>query len=463
MSRMLDQKFAKTRSFLIAISAFSIFSVGHMFYDLTNKFKVSGQIQNGLQICTSRVNQTYTATVIGEATSSYLDSNFTSQTTECFAEVISLVENFKTLSSSVLKKLNNLNSNVHWFHEALRSSGNGFNVKEVDNSKSLANKYQVVEVESNAISEIVESNITELDRSLFNLKLALFVSGVVLIVCGLWEVFDRKKLAGSKKEIEDEALSQLISDDITTANRVEEIIVNALDLNEMIHCSKLLTTYRQNVIKSFDSLSTYTPAAELKKVPMTMITGTDSQEIEEKLNEMWNIDEGVTQDTVVDTSCEVQTIAAKMIDHVSNKLIAEGIIVDMNLQETNIFGESESIEQAMYYVISDALKNTQAANENDKKITLTGKALGSVYNFEVVSNGVGREGVDKTTAEIIKELLNESNSRIEFSNYYNENREICGRKARIVFKTQMQEELQKKVTRVEKGTKREILNRMTSV
>lgn len=461
---MLIQKFAKTRSFLIALSAFSIFSVGHMFYDLTNKFKVTGQIQNGLQICSSRVNQTYTATVIGDAASSYLDSNFTSQTTECFAEVVTLVENFKSLSNNVLKKLNNLNSNVHWFHEALRSSGNGFNVKETDNSKTLGNKYQVVESEANSISEIVDSKLVELDASLFNLKLALFVSGVVLIVCGLWEVFERRKLEASKKEVEDEALSHLISDDHATASKVEEIIVGALELNEMVHCSKLLTTYRQNVIKSFESLSTYTPALELKKVPMTMITGADSEKIEEKLNQLWNIEEGVTSDTQEITSCEVQSIAAKMIDHVSNKLIAEGIIVDMNLQESNIFGENESIEQAMYYVISDALKNTQVAADGDKKITLTGKALGSVYNFEVISNGVGREGVDITTHELIKELLNESNSRVEFSNYYNENREISGRKSRIVFKTMtVSSEDTKTITRVEKGTKKQILERLSSV
>lgn len=469
MSRTLNQRFAKTRTFVIALSSFAIFSIGHMFYDLTGKYKKTGQVQNGLQICTNRAGQTYTATVIGDAASMYLESNFTGATSECFAEVTSIVEASKFMSGAILKKLNTLNSNVHWFHESLRSTGNGFNIKEGDNTKNISSKFATVEKESNSIGELVDAQLEDLNNSLFNLKLALFLAGSSFILMGVWEIVERRKLKQQKTEIEDEALSQLISEDHATATRVEEIIVNALDLNEMVHCSKLLTTYRQNVLKSYDSLATYTPAKELREelinklpTPMTMVT-SNKEVSEERLEKIWN-----DADHSVDNEikCEVESIATKIIDHLSNKLIADGIMVDMNVNESMVAGDAETIEQILYQVISDSIKNSNTSE--NKKVQMNGKLLGSIYTLELLSYGNGREGLDQMVQEITKELLNDINGRLEVSNVYDQEKLVIGRRVRIILKTTgvsraTVEEHAKTLTRVEKGSKKEILDRIAQM
>ncbi len=460
---MLIQRFARTRTILIAASALSIFSVGHMLYDLTAKYKRVGQIQSGLQICGSRANQSYTASVIGDASSIYLDSNFTSATEECFGEASTLVEDFKSLPTAIAKKMNALVSNVHWFHESLRSTGNGFTVKATDDGKNISSKYGTVESEIGATTELMDSHGEQLNNSLSNLKVALFLSGLILLVCGGWEAIERRKLKQAQGEIEEEAFAELISEDHSTATKVEEIIVQALELNEMVHCSKLLTTYRQNVLKSFESLSTYTPAKELV-TPMAMVTSTNDVETEIKANQVWEESEEVEEEQV---SCDIEPIASKIVDHLSNKLIAEGIMVDMDLSDSFVNGDSESLEQVLYYVVLDALKNTNYAS--DKKVSINGKGLGSVYNLEVTSLGEGKDSVENTSIEISKEIISDLNGRMEVVNHYNEQKEVAGRKVRVILKTAQKErsivnptQSEKTLVRLEKGTKREILERLNA-
>lgn len=461
---MLIQRFARTRTILVAASALSIFSVGHMLYDLTAKYKRVGQIQSGLQICGSRANQSYTASVIGDASSIYLDSNFTSATEECFAEASTLVEDFKSLPTAIAKKMNTLVSNVHWFHESLRSTGNGFTVKASDDGRNTSSKYSAVESEIGATTELIDSHGEQLNNSLSNLKVALFFSGLVLLVCGGWEAIERRKLKQAQSEIEDEAFAELISEDHSTATKVEEIIVQALELNEMVHCSKLLTTYRQNVLKSFENLSTYTPMKDLV-TPMAMVTSTDEVETEIKANQVWEESEAVEEKEEV--SCDIEPIASKIVDHLSNKLIAEGIMVDMDLADSFVNGDAESLEQVLYYVVLDALKNTNYAS--DKKVVINGKGLGSVYNLEVTSCGQGRESIENTSIEISKEIIADLNGRMEVVNYYNDQKEVAGRKVRVILKTAQKEraiitpaQSEKTLVRLEKGTKREILERLNA-
>jgi hypothetical protein len=428
-----------------------------MFKDLSARYKSVGDIRNGLQICSARTNQTFTASVIGDTSSIYMDSNFTSATEECFAEATNLVEDYKGLSETISKKINALNSNVHWFHEALRSTGKGFSVKANNAAGNIDTKYQAVEESVDSTMELIDSHVDGLNNSLSNLKLALSLAALVLIASGAWEVIDRRRHSKNKKEIEDEALAELVTDDVSTAMKVEEIIVNALDLNEMTHCSKLLTTYRQNVLKSLDQSNAGAVT------PMAMVSGLDEEQIEETAQKVWEESEALNE--VVITT-ELEPLTSKVVDHLANKLIAEGIIVDMNMDDSTVRGESETLEQVVYYVILDALTNTNHADE--KRISVKGKTLGSVYNLEISSHGFGRDKAENTAIDIAKELLGEVSGRMELANLYSEEKDVIGRKIRVILKTaqaqttaETSEESGKTLVRLEKGTKRELMERLS--
>ncbi|WP_157679973.1 hypothetical protein [Bacteriovorax sp. DB6_IX] len=459
MSRMLLQRLSKSKIWLIGLSSVALFSVGHMFKDLSGKYRRVGEIRNGLQICSARTNQTFTASVIGDTSSIYMDSNFTSATEECFAEASSLIEDYKGASETISKKMNVLSSSVHWFHEALRSSGKGFSVKDNSNSSEIGTKFQVVEENTDSTLELIDSHVDGLNQSLSNLKLALSLIGLVLITSGGWEFVDRRKFQLAKKEVEDEALAELVSDDVSTAMKVEEIIVNALDLNEMTHCSKLITTYRQNVLKSMEQ-------SEISQAtPMAMVSGLNEEQIEETANKIW--EESEVMDEAIATT-ELEPLTSKVVDHLANKLIAEGIIVDMNMDDSTVRGESETLEQVIYYVILDALMNTNKADE--KRIAVKGKTLGSVYSLEISSHGEGRDTAENTSVSIAKELLSEVSGRMELANLYGEDKDVIGRKIRVIMKTataQVQDIAEetasagKTLVRLEKGTKKELMERLS--
>jgi len=458
MSRMLLQRFSKSKIWLIGLSSVALFSVGHMFKDLSGRYKNVGDIRNGLQICSARANQTFTASVIGDTSSIYMDSNFTAATEECYAEAATLVEDYKGLSDTVAKKINALNSSVHWFHESLRSTGKGFSVKGNESNGEIESKFQSLEENVDSTLELIDAHVDGLNNSLANLKLALSLIGLILISSGAWEFVDRRKFLRNKKEIEDEALAELVTDDVSTAMKVEEIIVNALDLNEMTHCSKLITTYRQNVLKSIEAEQTSSAT------PMAMVSGLNNEQIEETANKVW--EESEVMDEVIVTT-ELEPLASKVVDHLANKLIAEGIIVDMNMDDSTVRGESETLEQVIYYVILDALVNTNKTE--DKRIAVKGKTLGSVYSLEISSHGEGRDTAENTSIEIAKELLSEVSGRMELANLYSEEKDVIGRKIRVILKTQntvqavVEEEAPagKTLVRLEKGTKKELMERLS--
>lgn len=459
MSRMLLQRFSKSKIWLVGLSSVALFGVGHMFKDLSSRYKSVGDIRNGLQICSARAHQTYTASLLGDSSSIYMDSNFTSASEECFAEATNLVEDYQGLSDTISKKINALNSNVHWFHESLRGTGKGFSVKEAQGNSAIDSKYQQVEESVDSTLELIDSHVDGLNNSLGNLKVALSLAALILIASGAWEIIERRRHDKDKREVEDEALGELVSDDVSTAMKVEEIIVNALELNEMTHCSKLLTTYRQNVLKTIEQ------AQATGTTPMAMVSGLDETEIAETAQKVWDESELITE--VVPTT-DLEPLTSKVVDHLANKLIADGIIVDMNMDDAIIKGESETLEQVLYYVVLDALKNTDHAT--DKKISVKGKTLGSVYNLEVCSHGEGRDKSENTSITIAKELVSEVSGRMEFANLYNEEKDIVGRKVRVILKTGEAREVEpqeispasKTLVRLEKGTKREIMERLNS-
>lgn len=488
MSRTLVQRFAKSRIWLIGLSGLALFSTGTMFKDLSGQYKRAGSIQNGLQICANRAHQTYTASVIGDTSSIYMDSSFSGATEECFAEAASMMEDFKGLAPAVIKRMNSLNSNVHWFHEELRTTGKGFSVKETDSKAGIDEKYQEVETSVEATAELMSAHVESLDASMMNLKIALAMAAIILFGAGALEVFDRRRVARDRKEIEDEAYSELVSEDTSTGTKVEEIIVNALELNEMTHCSKLLTTYRQNVLKTIDN----TPLRRSPVNQMAVVFEDQAEKIEDTVQKLWDESEEVTE---IIATTDIEPLSSKILDHLSNKLIADGIIVDMNVNDSLIKAESESLEQILYYVLSDALSNTANTEVEEKKISINGKTLGSVYNFEVVSNGEGKDGADNTSLDIVKELLNDVSGRMEVANAYDKNKKVVGRKIRVILKSEArqvaieaaskdavareieqtilqdiareieqeaskEETSEKTLVRLERGTKRELLERM---
>lgn len=485
MSKPVKYKFSKARVAILAVSSISILTIAYMLSGVSNKYKLVSTIQNGIQICSTRVQQTYTAAVAGDMNSTYMDSNFTSQTGECFAQVTDLMNEYGKFSSAIIKKFNTVSSNVHWFHESLRSTGKGFSVTDQNFSKNIDEKYSQFEDAADAGSILIENHVETISSSLSNIKLSLALITAVFLFTFVWEAVFRKIVLRRRKELEDEALSLLMLNQDENFDEIESVIMNALELNEMKHCSKLYSAQKQSFRK--EKRKSTISANENKT--FGMLLSNDDTDAKQVADEIWSMSENNTQesDKSVDESsvpmvksCEISSVNRFIACKVQDQFKDQGIEFSIDTQEREILGERETIEQIQYSILTDAAKNTlKAAEESEEKtlqkVEVQGKTLGAIYYLSISSYGDNKSGVElDTSVQIVRELLKDISGRLELANLYNDDLQPVGRKYKLIFKTKdinqvavqekkeepKSEESNKKVTRIEKGTKREIMQRL---
>ena len=470
--------FSTARTWLISLSSVGLIVVSGYYSSNNGSFTKLMEMKNALQICSTRVGQTHTASVLGDSNSIYLDSGFTGSTEECFADLQSLAEENQILGKEGVKKANALGSNVHWFSESLRSSGSAFSVKETSTNK-ISDKFSNVESSVDSFSEAINVKASELEQVGFNLKVCLYLLGGVLILSGAYEIIQRRVFNRKKKEIESEALSELLSNDVTTAGKVEGIIKNALDLNEMGHCSKLITTYRENV---FENMASKSESVDTRAVAFADKKLSHANEL---VNAVWEESEKMDQGNILSDDenslldnleiveevfkTPIYEVAQRVRTHLSEKIHASSTMVELKLDQSEINSNEESLEQALYYLINDGIENLNhlSALDLERKVVVTGRSLGSIYNFTVESYGDGRKAEESTNFMIAQEISKDANGRIEASNLYSENKEIIGRKVRLILKSSKKAIVkttnrESSLVRLERGTKKEILARMNA-
>ncbi len=464
--------FSKTRTWLLAISCVGVVVVGKFYGHNSSKLQELMKFNNALNICSARAGQSYTASMLADKNSIYMDSNFTGATEECFADLVGYVEESDTLGASGAKKVNALSTAVHWFHESLRSSGSAFSIKQQDNSGKIQSKYNDVESAVDSFGEVINLRSDKVNERVSDLSMSMVFLMLVIAIAGFIELMTRRAYHKAKRDIEDEALAELLNEDNTTANKVEGIISNALSLNQMSHCNKLLTTYRETVLRTENKRSSY------QKTPVGVAVGS-KEDIDRVANQVWTDSEessfaqdieklkAVTRYNAKDVdSTDMEATLSKIIEHTSEKIASEAIKLETDFEGANINSVDESLEQALYYLINNGINNACASQ--DKTLKIKGKSLGSVYNFEVLSSGLIDADQDDSLM-IAKEIAKDCNGRVEVSNIY-DNKEIVGLKARMILKTSNRlqvvttpkETVRKaSVRRVERGTKKELLQRMS--
>ena len=471
--------FSTARTWLISLSTLGLMGVSSYYSGNSTAYQSLMNMKSALQICSTRVGQTHTASVLGDSNSIYLDSNFTGATEECFADLQGLVEDNKLLGKDGVKKINAVSTNVHWFSESLRSSGTGFSVKN-NNVSNISNKFSDVEDSIEKFSENMNREVESLSTKSSNLKISLILIAAVLLLSGLYEVVQRRVFKRKKKEIENEALSELLSKDETTAGKVEGIIKNALELNEMGHCSKLMATYRANIFESSTSR-----VNEINSRPVAFANKKLSQS-NELVNAIWeeseNQDSSDVQDDIANAN-DVQVsmseesqfntsighVIEKVYSHLSAKIGEKSVDITVDYDQAQINANEESLEQALYYIINDGIENLSLASSeiDEVKLFIKGKSLGSIYNFAVESHGEGRKGEESTNFLIANEISRDANGRMESSNLYSSDKKVIGRKVRLILKSAKKTSVttiksEPSLVRLERGTKKELMARLNA-
>lgn len=449
----------------------------------SGRIKKITNFEGGIQTCFTRVNQTYTANILGDTSSNYLTQNFQNLTEECFAEGILSVENsFKSELTGAAKLLSNLASNVHWFHEDILTPAGTKSMVKSSESRDVASRFEKIETTKDEILEVTDRFKTEITNSLNQQKNIFYVSATLLVILMLLEYMSltKRRLLNSARE--KDALLELADNGGATSVKVGEIIRTALEQNELLNCSKLFSNFHSHALmergKNKLALENLiTPASTV-----TAVTSTSSKKSAEAVNktidQMWADDSiGVSVDKkdMNFESINLEQVSSQVVDLLAEKLFSQSVQLDMNIAESlYVKGKTEELEQTLYHLLAYAINSTQSDN-GEKNISIFAHRLGDIVAFDLIHSGAGfdeatlkhRAGLETSPGQIdldlmiCQSLLEEMNAKIQLDNKIDQTGRIVGGRVKIIFRTGKVEN-QGKLVDLKKGSKKEILASINS-
>lgn len=442
----------------------------------------SGQIkrltnfENGIQTCFTRVNQTYTANLLGDSTSTYLTQNFQNLTEECLAEGILTVENsFQNNFAGTAKTLSNLASNVHWFHEDILAPNGAKNLAGKGQVRDVSSRFEKIETRKDEILESTNSFKAQITKSQDLQKNFFYVSATLLVILMIVEYMSITRRRFSNNSREKEAFDELINNGGGASVKVGEIIRIALEQNELFNCSKLFANYHalNNSDKGKNKMS-----LESLITPIVANSARPAFDIDK----MWDDDSMAMAADVTPSSklqnMNLENISSIIVDMLAEKLFSQGVQLHVNIPESlEIRARHEELEQTLYHLFAFAI-NSSSNHSADRNISISAQKLGDVVVFDLVHSGAGfddtllkkRIGLESDGAaldldlQICQTLLAEIEAKIQLDNKLDQNGNTIGGRVKIVFKAAIAatESLnQARLVDLKVGSKKEILAAMS--
>lgn len=441
----------------------------------SGRIKRLTNFESGMQTCFSRVNQTYTAKMLAETTSEYLTQNFQNLTEECFAEgILNVEDSFKTELSLVAKKLSTLASNVHWFHEDILSPGSARAIADDGESRDVGTRFEKIESTKEEILESSEIYKSEISDALNKEKTFFYVSATLLVLLMISEYMSTTRRRLSNMAREKEAQAELMDNGGAGSVRVGEIIISALEQNDLVNCSKLFANFhaQQSFDKTIKNKNKFSLESLVTPVGVQMTTT-----VSENIEKIWNDDSiGVSADKIEGKMLQdlnLENMSSAVIDLLAEKLFSQGIQLDVKIPENlMIKGAQEVLEQTLYHLINYAINSTHSET-GEKSISIFAHRLGDIVAFDLIHSGLGfdeeilkhRVGITNSTKaldvdlQICQTLLTEIEAKIQLDNKMNQNGEITGGRVKIIFKAG---DNSARLVNLKVGTKKDILATINS-
>lgn len=469
ISNLLQNKRSIAGLFLLAALVMTTYEI----QENSGRIKKLTNFESGMQTCFTRVNQTYTAKMLGEVSSEYLTQNFQNLTEECFAEgILNVEDSFKAEMSLVAKKLSTLASNVHWFHEDILSPGSARAISENAESRDVGARFEKIETTKDEILESGEIYKAEISEALSREKSFFYVSATFLVILMFSEYMSNTRRRLSNLAREKEAQAELLDNGGAGSVKVGEIIRAALEQNNLFNCSKLFSNFHAQQLfdKSFKNKNKF--SLEELVTPIG-IRSTDA--VNESIDKIWNDDSiGLSADKLEGKMLQdlnLENMSSSVIDLLAEKLFSQGVQLDVKIPENlMIKGRPEELEQTLYHLINYAINSTYADSKDskEKSISIFAHRLGDIVAFDLIHSGSGfdeeilkqRVGISDSgkaldvDLQICQTLLTEIDAKIQLDNKINQNGVITGGRVKIIFKSGANEA---RLVNLKVGSKKDIL------
>tara|TARA_B100001971_G_scaffold215192_1_gene259881 strand:- start:135526 stop:136983 length:1458 start_codon:yes stop_codon:yes gene_type:complete len=454
---MKGKQILSKQTIVFALSSILLFSVPFFVNEsLNSKIKNNNVLNGGANTCFTRVSQTFTALMISDFSSQYLNKDFVNTTGECFNQLNKTFDQSYGASFSEAKKsLNKLISDLHWFHEKTdrlaKMASDG--AITLSTSSNILNKFTSLEADKiNFLDAIDKKNASY--AAYKNLSVGLAFAGFCMLM-----VFVGLNIKDQYQENEflygvNELSKELLTDTNKNAAKIDRLVEHMANKLEIPYFYELLSQYQADFIDA----NMPTHRGHAADMEAKVIEDRSMEKVSEKPAPKAEV-------------TEFGKIINVLMDRLNNKAFTHGIIFDTDLGENfNVKGSSESIEQLIFTLINQGIESSLKHNAG-RRVRIRSKALGGIAYFkmsvsnhlfnpdelEALNHGDSEKLANNMNLMLINEIANDLNVGVSFKNKVNDS-EFTGSEIEIVFNRIMEDVDQaasKKVS-VFKGKKSDI-------
>lgn len=422
--------FSKIGSLRLAIiSITTTFALGYGYYSSTTDGKYIRELHEGVSTCTHRANQSFTAKMIGEKNSVYLQNDFMNLTEDCFADSIAsfnnhLANRFATLGNL----LNNLASEVHGLHEKILLAST--------DTATLSKAYEKIESGRNLSADELEISMAKALSSQTMMLFSLVASFLLMSFIVIREMIASFAAYNTQMKLDDEAKVELVNQDENHIQNIEAILNRVFENGGMAYSAQLFNSYKTYwQDKATVAQSAYAPSHFPQK-PQTQVVYIEqpAKSYESLISESMALSNDVNNDEAVNLT---ETMA-KVVNLLSGKAFSNGVILDFDLSSAvHVKGQSEAIQQIIFNLISHSVNNN-LNNQASKKITAAISTSGNEVNLKLTDNSqiytqtlvqslnAHLNNVDDVGLAICKEFIKESRGELHVKNLLDFNGNITG-------------------------------------
>lgn len=471
MTGNIFTSFKKTKGLIGIVAIGSLLALSFFIQDFAGRMRQMTVFADGVNTCFTRVNQSYTARILGIKSSTYLTPAFMSATEECFGESISTIESsVKIILGTTASLLNSLATKVHLFHEKINPEGKAVKNIDLDFARLEGLKNDIMET-----GESYQENVL-FALSIFK-KLFYVLSATILMFFAVQFFANKRKIVRNRR-VEKEAMTLAENiNSLANCDKVEEVLRSAMEDNDLICCSKLFSKYHTELLDG--KINVFMPKVYSEERKESV---TDTKEVVTRDSQTdLKVSRKNNQGTKIPTnSVNVDSVLTKVVDMLSSKIFTQGIVLDLKVEpDLNIMADEEALEQVLYHTIGSSISACSDTTYT-KRISVIVKKMGGTVLMEIRDSGIGfssefiqeQVGLKQTTSMqavglvIAQELMKDIDGDISFDNIVDDQKMVVGGEMRLKFNLAKEATVQtssRRLVSVKKGTKKDILRDITPV
>ena len=405
-------------------------------------------LNQGVSTCFNRVSQTFTAMMIKDIQSPYLNRGFMSLSDECLNETIKGINPFRQNVGKGYETLNQLISEVHWFHEKILKihtpmvANTNPNAAVATSLAPIADRFGKMEEYKVNLMDEIDATVAQLRNVQMNDEV-LMGAGLIIFVLALsllsLQEFNRIQL---QREIEKEALNLLKAGQSNVGAMVDRRVSRALTTQGMVVTSQIFNDYHGELLERMSS------------------KGTLAQDEVETTEVVTDVEAASHEETVVTHKTSLKEVLVSI-----QKIQPENSIQMSDVRDVQLAVPYESLEQMM----NSAINQMATRRTDNKKIMVSNQIhsdrsvitlflAGSVFTASELEFAGGDKNVAvdiDMNMVILKEMVLEAGANWHLENKTDRSGNITGMSIRLIA-NRVPKEARKNLVSVFKGKKKDL-------